>query len=115
SALAACCMSSLNRPANASCSTAPLASARPWRCRRRRTPVLRRPVTSGAASTPRRRPAGRWRADRDAEAAPTLLRTLSEGRVASPLGFTLTGVSVAQLHFQLSDGCNAVAGEIDAP
>ena len=41
--------------------------------------------------------------------------TLSEGRVASPLGFTLTGVSVAQLHFQLSDGCNAVAGETTHP
>src|SRR5262245_15904732 len=76
SALAACCMSSLNRPANASCFTAPSASARPWRCRRRRTPVLPRPVTSGAASTPGRRPAGRWRADRDTWAAPRLSESI---------------------------------------
>src|SRR5262249_17205252 len=70
SALAACCMGLPNRPANGSCSTAPSASARPWRYRRRRTPVLPRHVTSGADSTPGRKPAGRWRADLDPWAAP---------------------------------------------
>jgi len=35
---AACCRSSPRRPASASCSTAPSASAPPWRCRRRRMP-----------------------------------------------------------------------------
>ena len=50
-------------PASASCSTAPSASARRWRCRPRRTPALPRPATSRAASTPGRKRAGRWCAD----------------------------------------------------
>ena len=39
SAPAACCASSRAPPTSASCSIAPSASARPWRCRRRRTPA----------------------------------------------------------------------------
>ena len=39
SAPAACCTSSPVRPASASCSIAPSASARRWRCRPRRTPA----------------------------------------------------------------------------
>src|SRR5262249_13655508 len=77
SALAACCMGLPNRPANGSCSTAPSASARPWRYRRRRTSVLPRHATSGADSTPGRKPTGRWRADRDAWAPPRVVITLS--------------------------------------
>ena len=54
----------------ARCSIAPSASARPWRCRRRRTRGSRPPATSTAASTPGRRRADRWRADfRSAAAA----------------------------------------------
>ena len=43
----------------ACCSTAPSASARRWRCRRRRMPGCPPPVTSRAASRPGRRPAAR--------------------------------------------------------
>ena len=39
SAPAACCTSSRARPTSASCSIAPSASARPWRCRPRRMPA----------------------------------------------------------------------------
>jgi glyoxylase-like metal-dependent hydrolase (beta-lactamase superfamily II) len=52
------------RPANASCSIAPSANARRWRCRRRRTPASRPPAISRAVSMPGRRRAGRWRAER---------------------------------------------------
>ena len=60
SAPAACCTSWPAPRASASCSIAPSASARPWRCRRRRTPASPRPATSTAASTPGARPTGRW-------------------------------------------------------
>src|SRR5262245_9779429 len=63
SVLAACCMSLRARPASASCSTAPSASARRWRCRRRRTPASAPPATSPAASTPGRRRMGRYHGD----------------------------------------------------
>src|SRR5262245_59536393 len=61
--LAVCCTSSPARPENASSSTAPSGSAPRWRCRPRRMPALPRRAISRAASTPGRRPAGRWRAD----------------------------------------------------
>jgi sulfur dioxygenase len=50
SAPAACCTNWPRRPANGSCSIAPSASARPWRCRLRRTLALKPPATSRAAS-----------------------------------------------------------------
>jgi glyoxylase-like metal-dependent hydrolase (beta-lactamase superfamily II) len=43
---------------------APSASARPWRCRRRRTRASPRPAISKGASTHGRKPAGRWRVNR---------------------------------------------------
>ena len=57
---AACCTSWPAPRASASCSTARSASARPWRCRPRRTPASPPPATSTAASTPGARPTGRW-------------------------------------------------------
>ena len=59
SARAACCTNSPAPPASASSSTVPSASARRWRCRRRRTPGSHRPATSRAASTPGSGRAGR--------------------------------------------------------
>ena len=61
SAPAACCTSWQPPRTSASSSTAPSASARPWRCRRRRMPASPAPATSTAASTPGARPTGRWR------------------------------------------------------
>jgi hypothetical protein len=51
-------------PARGSCSTAPSASARPWRLQARRAQASPRSATSRAGSTPGRNPAGRGRADR---------------------------------------------------
>ena len=51
----AACSTHSPPPASAWCSTAPSASARRWRCARRRTPASP-PATSKAASTPGRRP-----------------------------------------------------------
>ena len=59
---AACCMRSPDRRANGSSSTAPSASARRWRCRRRRTPASLRPAISPEESTPGRRRMDRLRA-----------------------------------------------------
>jgi glyoxylase-like metal-dependent hydrolase (beta-lactamase superfamily II) len=59
---AACCINSRPIPASASCSIAPSASARPWRCRQRRTRDCCPRSTSRAAWMPGRRRAGRWRA-----------------------------------------------------
>src|SRR5262245_11325297 len=59
SARAACCTNSPARPANASSSTAPSASARPWRCRRHRTRGSPWPVTFRAGLTPGRKRTGR--------------------------------------------------------
>ena len=59
SAPAACCASWRAQATSASCSIAPSASARPWRCRPRRTPASSPRCTSKAASTPGRRPAAR--------------------------------------------------------
>ena len=57
SAPAASC-ASLRVPATSAwCSIAPTASARPWRCRPRRTPASSPRCTSKAASTPGRKPA----------------------------------------------------------
>jgi hypothetical protein len=58
---AACCARSQRRPAGASCSSAPSASARRWRLPPPRTRALPTPPTSPAASTPGRKPAGRCR------------------------------------------------------
>jgi sulfur dioxygenase len=55
---AACCTNWPRRPATGFCSTAPLANARRWRCRRPRTPASRPLVTSKAASTPGRKSTG---------------------------------------------------------
>ena len=59
SAPAASCASSRVPATGASCFIAPTASARPWRCRRRRTPACSPRCTSKAASTPGREPAAR--------------------------------------------------------
>ena len=58
-----CCTNWQHRPASGSSSTVRSANARPWPCRRRRTPASRAPATSKAASTPGRRPTGRSRGD----------------------------------------------------
>ena len=63
SAQAAYCTNWRKPPASGWCFIAPSASARRWRCRRRRTPGSRPPVTSPAASTPGREPTDRWRGD----------------------------------------------------
>ncbi len=60
SAAAAFCTNSRARPTSASCSTAPTASARPWRCRRRRTQASSPRCMSKAASTPGSGRKARW-------------------------------------------------------
>ena len=60
------------RPARRSCSIAPSASARRWRCRPRRTRALRRPGTSRAAWTP-----GRGQGARRADEKAPVIRTAS--------------------------------------
>jgi UDP-glucuronate 4-epimerase len=63
SASAVCCTNWWRRPANASFSTALMASDRRWRSKRRRLLVSRPPVTSRVASQPGRTPMDRWDGD----------------------------------------------------
>ena len=82
-----------------SCSSAPTASARPWRCRRRRRRVSPRPATSGAALPPGRKPAGRWRPDRVAPRPVLALSATARcgykaSALSNPSGYCLAAASV---------------------